>query len=97
MVKVLTKFEAKDQEAASKLEVIFHHLSQEVITEPGYISYEVLMVKDLPHYFIYETWASEKDLQQHIKKVAESGYALQATPLISNSPENIILQNLKNE
>ncbi|MGS2763701.1 putative quinol monooxygenase [Sinomicrobium sp. M5D2P9] len=96
MVAVLTKFEAVDKSAAEKLESIFKKLICEVKEEQGYISYEVYSEKNEPHiYFIFEKWHAESDLQKHADNVEGKGYMEQALPLISNSPENIILKNLK--
>ncbi|MEN2398718.1 antibiotic biosynthesis monooxygenase family protein [Flavobacterium sp. MC2016-06] len=95
MVTVITKFEAKDDASTTELLGIFQKLLQETPMEKGYISYEILSVKEtLNTFYIIEKWNSEKDLQNHASLIEDKGYASQTVSLLKNKIENTILQTL---
>jgi quinol monooxygenase YgiN len=95
MVTVITKFEGKDDASTAELLAVFKKLLQETPLEKGYISYEVLSLKETHNtYYIIEKWNSEKDLQNHALLVENKGYAAKAISLLKNKIENTILQTL---
>lgn len=95
MVTVITKFEGKDDASTAELLGVFKKLLKETPLEKGYISYEVLSLKEtLNTYYIIEKWHSEENLQSHASLVEEKGYATQAISLLKNKIENTILQSL---
>ncbi|MCI0922535.1 putative quinol monooxygenase [Sphingobacterium rhinopitheci] len=95
MITVLTKLKAKNKDSSKKLKQLLEILQIETPDEKGSILYEIYNSdKDVTAFYIFEKWATQFDLDNHIVLTKNKGYDLQAFELLDNDLENIILSRI---
>ena len=97
MIKAITKFNAKDEQAASELKVVFEELLVKTPKEQCVISYDIMSVTNSPFsFYIIEEWESEAALTKHADNVAKQGYIERTRDLLTEGITTDIVEILKN-
>ena len=74
MVTLLTRFDARDEAAATALAAMLSELSGTVPSEPGNLDYEVFATEEsATTFYVKESWSSREDADRHVRSVVESG------------------------
>ncbi len=84
MVTLLTRFDAKDEAAATALAEALSRLSGAVPSEPGNLDYEVFATEEsATTFYVKESWSSREDADRHVRRVETDGYAERSAKLLA--------------
>ena len=84
MVTLLTRFDAKDEAAATALAEALSQLGGTVPSEPGNLDYEIFATEEsATTFYVKEGWSSREDADRHVRSVVESGGMERAAKLLA--------------
>ncbi|MFC0267934.1 putative quinol monooxygenase [Kushneria aurantia] len=92
MIDLLTRFEARDEEAAARFAERLAEVAVEVLSEPGHVSYAAYRTEEEPRtLFVLERWQTRTDADRHIALSAEGPANQQALALLVGPPHTVSL------
>lgn len=84
MITLLTRFDARDEAAATELAAILSELGGAVPSEPGSLNYEAFSTEEYPTtFYVKESWSSREDADRHIRRVETDGYVERSVDLLA--------------
>lgn len=95
MVTLLTRFDARDEAAASSLTEALSQLSGTVPSEYGNLDYEVFATEEsATTFYVKESWSSREDADRHARSVVESGGMERAAKLLATPLATVTLREI---
>lgn len=93
---LLTRFSAVDDAAARGLAEALRGTAASVVTEPGHLTYDVLVDQaDPTTLYVVETWASAEDAHRHEERVVTDGGVERVAPLLAEELTTMTLRPLQ--
>ena len=95
MIRVLTRFAARDTVTAQGFQGLLLRLAKSVPAEPNNLAYEVFASNDDPNvFFCLESWSAQEDFDRHVAKNEADGLNEEAASLLAGAPATTILRPL---
>ncbi|MBB4001223.1 antibiotic biosynthesis monooxygenase family protein [Aurantimonas endophytica] len=91
-IKLLTRFEAPDAQAAEAFLLQLQAVRASVEEEPGHVAYEVYRSREQSTVlFVVEEWRTQNDADLHVATVTAGEEARSALALLSKPPVTVTL------
>ena len=95
MITVLSRFKAKDADAAERLRKLLLELKEQAPLERGYVRYELFATAEDPTvFYVKDSWTSQTDVGLHVQQLKDKGYYDRAGALLAEPLTAVTLTEL---